>query len=183
MNVIYTTGDGIAYGAANGVLLGFEFELDSVRFVTDRSQDDVNRWKELHDKGWEAMSAAERAEWTAGMKGAYKHTDLNRVEMAVESMIARLATHGKKLPLVVKTDWVQTDRPLVSDMERYFGNVEALRVATGVTIDAPPTPTTQMLFDYKKANDLEEILQRVEFWLDRVAACQNYSGDLYLGEV
>lgn len=154
-----------------------------LNLITDRTAADVERWKALHDKGWEAMTPAERTEWTGGMKGAYKHTDMNRVESAVEELAARFRNNGVRLSLTTKTNWTRTGWPTAADMSRYFGNVEALRVATGVDVSAPSTPTTDTLFDYKKANDLEEILLAVEWWLDRVAASQNYSGDLYLGEV
>lgn len=154
-----------------------------LNLITNRTAADVARWKELHDKGWEAMTSSERAEWSAGMKGAYKHTDMNRVESAVEELVARFQKTGSSLSLTTKTNWTRTGWPTVADMERYFGNVEALRVATGVSLSVPPTPTTKALFDYNKANDLEKILLEVEWWLDRVATAQNHSGDLYLGEV
>ena len=44
--------------------------------VTDRTQADVERVRELAAKGFAAMTAAERAEWLAGMKGAYNAADL-----------------------------------------------------------------------------------------------------------
>lgn len=51
--------------------------------ITDRTQSDVTRWRTLHDRGWAGMTADERAEWSAGMKGAYNATDLNRVNDAL----------------------------------------------------------------------------------------------------
>lgn len=51
--------------------------------ITDRTQSDITRWRTLHDKGWANMTADEKAEWTAGMKGAYNATDLNRVNDAL----------------------------------------------------------------------------------------------------
>ena len=52
--------------------------------VTDRTEADVSRYSELRDKGWAEMTAAERAEWAAGMKGAYNpNSDMNRVASAM----------------------------------------------------------------------------------------------------
>ena len=154
-----------------------------LNLITNRTAADVERWKELHDKGWAAMTQAERNEWTAGMKGAYKHTDMNRVESAVVELAARFAARGTDLALTTKTDWTRTGWPTKSDMTRYYGNVEALRKATGVTLNAPATPTTSTRLDYQKANDLEKILLAIEDWLDSVEHSRHYSGELYSGEV
>lgn len=51
--------------------------------VTDRTQSDITQWRALHDRGWANMTADEKAEWSAGMKGAYNATDLNRVNEAL----------------------------------------------------------------------------------------------------
>ena len=42
-----------------------------VTLVTDRTQADVERVRELAAKGFAAMTADEQAEWLAGMKGTY----------------------------------------------------------------------------------------------------------------
>ena len=154
-----------------------------LNLITDRTAADVSRWKALHDKGWEAMTAEEQAEWLGGMKGSYNYTDMNRVESAVRELEARLARAGKVLSLNTNTSWTKTSWPTESDMNRYFGNVAKIRAAVVVNIDAPAVPTTKTLLDYKKANDLEKNLQAVDNWLNRVEASQMYLGDLYLGEV
>lgn len=151
--------------------------------ITNRTERDVARWKELHDKGWDAMTPEEQSEWLTGMRGAYKHTDMNRVESAVSILSARFAERGVNLALSVKTDWTRTDWPQKADMNRYFGNVEALRVATGVNLPVPATPTTSTRFDYAKANDLEKILKAVERWLDVAEENHYYAGEIYAGEV
>ena len=154
-----------------------------MEFITDRTAADVARWKALHDKGWAAMSPAEQTEWMAGMKGAYKHTDMNRVESAVLECVKKFEKLGTMLSLTVETGWTRTRRPTASDMERYFGNVAALRAATGVRIDAPATPTVDTVFDWQKANDLEKILEAIGIWLRASESAARYSGEIYLGEV
>lgn len=155
-----------------------------LNLITDRTNADVQRWKELHDKGWDAMTAAEQTEWMNGMKGAYKHTDLNRVESAVEELQGRLIKLGKlDTPLVVKTDWTRTGYPSVADMNRYFSNVESLKVALGVNLNVPSTPSTRERFNYDRANNLEKILVAVDAWVSGTESAINYSGEIYAGEV
>ena len=180
MAQIYTLSDGSAYSFPDGrlLLLG-----SPVALVTDRTAADVARWRALHDKGWAAMTPAERTEWSNGMKGAYNYSDMNRVESAVEYLVTLFADRGTNLTLTMKTDWTNTSYPTRTDMARYFGNVEALRNATGVALNAPPTPTVDTRFDYQKANDLEKILLAVEEWLDSVNRSRYYSGELHSGEV
>ena len=62
--------------------------------ITDRSQSDVDRALTLSAKGWAAMTAAEKEEFEAGMKGAYNATDLNRVNAAMEYLDTRLKAMG-----------------------------------------------------------------------------------------
>ena len=62
--------------------------------ITDRTQADVNRVLTLSAKGWAAMTAAEREEFEAGMKGSYNATDLNRVNAAMEYLDTRLKAMG-----------------------------------------------------------------------------------------
>lgn len=62
--------------------------------ITDRSQSDVDRALTLSAKGWAAMTAAEKEEFVAGMKGSYDATDLNRVNAAMEYLEARFKAMG-----------------------------------------------------------------------------------------
>lgn len=74
--------------------------------ITDRTQADVERVKALAAKGFAAMTAAERAEWLTGMKGAYNASDLNRVGTALNYLAGRLGpicgkiiTYGRRKPI------------------------------------------------------------------------------------
>lgn len=51
--------------------------------ITDRTAADVTRWRTLRDKGLAAMSEAEKAEWLAGMRGAFNAADRNRITEAM----------------------------------------------------------------------------------------------------
>ena len=44
-----------------------------LNLLTDRTARDVERWRLLHSKGYAALTAEEKSEWDAGMKGAYNY--------------------------------------------------------------------------------------------------------------
>lgn len=145
-----------------------------LNLITDRTQDDVDRVKKLAALGWGGMSSAQQAEWSAGMKGAYSHVDLNRVESAVAELAAAMG-----LALTTKTDWTALDVPKTADMERYLGNINALRAIVPGLPDTPDTPQSMRGLTWQMANDIEQILLDIEFALGTL----NYSGELYCGEV
>lgn len=142
--------------------------------ITDRTQADVDRVKELSAKGWAGMTAQEKVEWNAGLKGAYNYTDLNRVETAVAELAADLC-----LDLQTKTDWTAWDIPKESDMDRYLKNIKKIRSA-GVGYSTTPAPPDSMQkLDYIKANNIEKVLVDVYETKDALFRC----GELYCGEV
>lgn len=91
--------------------------------ITDRTSSDVSRWSELKSKGWSGMTESEKAEWSAGMKGAYKYTDLNRVNEAMVYLQNRLRGYGYLVDVVLPViedvepgSWVDFEQPtLTSD--------------------------------------------------------------------
>ena len=87
-----------------------------MNLITDRTAADVVRWKTLHDKGWEAMSAEEQSEWLGGMKGSYNYTDMNRVESAVKELEAR---SNIKSVLIICPKPLITEEKWSSEMKRF----------------------------------------------------------------
>ena len=155
-----------------------------MEFITNRNEADVARWKTLHDKGWAAMNESERSEWLSEMKGRYSHTDMNRVESAVQALSSRLTFWGYQHPnLSIKATWKAGDIPTKADFDRYFGNVEVLRSTIAVPLSTPLTPTTQTRFDYLKANDLEKILLDIDTATTNLQKSWYFSGDIFAGEV
>lgn len=184
MVTYYTTADGKRYTAADGTYLVLTDPLWASLLITDRTSEDVARWKELHDKGWAAMTEAERAEWLGEMKGRYNYTDMNRVENVVSSLSERFIEAGYlPMPLTVKVDWNRWSAPTKADFQRYFGNVDVLRSLVAGYSTTPATPTIQEPFDYNKANDLEKILLDLDDILTKLPESWNYCGDIYCGEV
>ena len=155
-----------------------------MKFITNRTALDVERWKILHDKGWADMTAAERTEWLGEMKGRYNYTDMNRVENTVEVLSARLRELGYKHPtLVVKTDWSRLSCPTKADMQRYFENVDELRKTSPIYKTTPVAPTVSQKLNYARANNLEKILSDIDEITTNIPKAWYYAGDIFSGEV
>lgn len=90
---------------------------------------------------------------TLATKGAYNYSDLNRVERAVAE-ISDLAGLG----LVTKTDWKMWDIPMAADMNRYLGNITAVRALLADNASIPVAPTSMSNLTYNAANNIELIL-------------------------
>lgn len=144
-------------------------------FVTDRTQANVDRCKELASIGWNRMTAAEKEEWAGtAAKGAYNYRDLNRVETAVAELAEML-----DLALHTKTDWGLWDNPTQSQMERYLGNVVSIRNACPSSIAFPTLPDRMNGLNYEMANNIEKTLVLAYRFADSVYR----SGELFAGEV
>ena len=91
---------------------------------------------------------------TLATKGAYNYSDLNRVERAVEEISDRMG-----LGLITKTDWAMWDIPKESDMQRYLGNIVAIRQRIPTSESIPLAPTSMNNLTYNEANNIELILE------------------------
>lgn len=144
--------------------------------VTDRTQADVERVNELAAKGYAGMTAAELAEWLAGMKGAYNAADLNRVGTALNYLKDRLAPLcGRDIQWTAKKDWAVTDVITASQAAVYRAQVQDIRDALTYPADAPDVPELSRL-TYTCANDIERILTLCETLIDNVIMANRYTG-------
>lgn len=147
-----------------------------VTLVTDRTQADVERVRELAAKGFAAMTAAEQAEWLAGMKGAYNASDLNRVGTALNYLAGRLSSIcGKSITWTAKTDWTVTDIPADSQAETYRRQIQDIRDALAYPAGTPDAPGLNRL-TYTGANDIERILALCEDLIVNVAKSFRHTG-------
>ena len=153
-----------------------------MNLITDRTLQDVYRWKELKTKGYANMTDAEKAEWTS-CKGAYNYTDLNRVEAAVRVIAEKLNALDIPVSVTTKSDWTNKDLPTRSDMERYLNNVHLLRSASSGLYQAPKPPSTMEKLDYIGANDIEKTLLYINNWAEGMKETQKYAGEFYGGEL
>ena len=162
-----------------------------MNMIVDRTSADVERWKELRNKGWVNMTEDERREWLgeivpiqAASKGMYTHNDLNRVERAVESIVGRFESLGYCLSSIrTKTDWTYRDAFWSADMERYYKNIILLRESLTVYRDTPNAPKVGETMTYEIANNIEKILMDIDELYVNLIKSWYYSGDVISGEV
>lgn len=153
--------------------------------ITDRTGKDVYDFMRLREKGWNKMTTAEREQWSAGMKGAYNASDLNRVYSALgylrEILISAGYLSGREF--FVKTDWAEGEVITYIDLREYLTAVEAVRNAMTQFETTPPTPANIGSLNYQDANDIEKILIDIhEIAKLMIASEYNYCGELYCGE-
>lgn len=154
--------------------------------IYDRTQEDVDRVFTLKNKilrqGLSSLTAEEKAEYMAGMKGAYNHTDMNRVGQAVAYIADRMTAIPGELaayrelkgvdyepffdvpydPSTVvvsaKTDWAMGDIPTQSQVSVYLQNLSVLRSQLTLPADTPEVPATLNSLTFETANDIERLL-------------------------
>lgn len=142
-------------------------QLDNLVF--DRTELDVAELQAVTAKLVAGTAtAAERAAFLAGMKGAYNYTDLNRVGAAVEYLTALLYSLGYNVPTLPVTDWQESDIPFTAQMAQYLSNITELR--NRLPYVAPDAPADMTGLTYQEANDIEEILYTLEDVLEAMQA-------------
>lgn len=150
--------------------------------ITDRTQSDVDRATSLNSKGFASMTAAEKTEYLAGMKGAYNATDLNRVGEACEYIADRLNNLlGFDIHITPKQDWQIADIPTTAEMDEYLDNIATLRAAYAIV--APSVPSDMEQLTFSEANDIETILIAVDEAAQRVISSFVYSGQTFSGVI
>lgn len=133
--------------------------------IYDRTAADVDAVKALRAKGLAGMSAAEIAEYLAGMKGSYNYMDLNRVGQALIYVAAELNANSFSVVVNPKTNWTITDIPTLAQMQQYLDDIAAIHDAVPMPTAAGSVPDSMAYLDYKKANDIERIL----YYADKIA--------------
>ena len=154
-----------------------------LNLITDRTQADVDRVRQLAQKGFGNMTADEKTEWLNGLKGAYNASDLNRVGAAVAYVAGRLKGYGYAVSVSPRQDWQVAYIPTPESMTAYLADVAVLRAALTVAADTPEVPEDMERLTWQEANNIEQILVDVDELLTRMAAAWFYSGEIYAGEV
>lgn len=182
MPVYYTTADGLRFSAGDNTLLILGYML-ARNLITDRTQADVDRWRELRDK-IPNLTADERTEWFGTMKGRYSFEDMNRVEGAVEYLYSEFLARGYSIEVLeTKIDWDVWSVPTKTDMARYLGNISKLRAVLPLHDSTPEVPSVNDKLDWRKANDIEQILMDIEDMMLKTDHSWIYAGEIYSGEV
>lgn len=155
-----------------------------IQLITDRTQADVDRVVTLRKKWMNGMiTAEEKNEYLAGMKGAYNATDLNRVGAAMEYIAGKLFDAGYGDGLKVKQDWKMPDVPSETNLRYYLDALNSLRAWFVTKTTTPDTPPDIDRLTYIEANNIEQILMDLDFLIMQMIQSYIYSGDVYVGEV
>lgn len=118
-------------------------------------------------------------------KGVYGYEDLNRVEAAVGEIAALFPILDIGMDLRIKTDWgipgvfSTATWPVASQMQRYLGNVAAVRSAFGIAI---PLPVSMARLTWSGANNIEKVLQAAMARASGTIESFRYSGEIHSGE-
>lgn len=149
--------------------------------ITDRTQADVDRVYQLAKLGIEGMTTAELAEYVAGLKGAYNASDLNRVQAAMEYVAERFKDSGYAAALQPMPVWTIADIPPQEQMETYLSNLALLRGMLAVVPTTPAVPEDMEGFTWQEANDIERILEDIDYLLTNAAAAFRHCGAAVCG--
>ena len=113
----------------------------------------------------------------------YNASDLNRVGEAIRYLADELFDRGYEIRVSPKTDWIEADIPLPSQMDHYLGELRKIRAVLTQPGTTPPAPPDMERLDYSEANDIESILfitDTLMRWMDSIYF---YTGELFAGEV
>ena len=125
--------------------------------ITDRTQADVDRVVELTGKFLAGtITGAEKAEYMAGMKGAYNYTDLNRVGEAVAYVASIMNQSGRSVSVTAKQNWTISDIPTIAQMTAFLNDLTLLKANTTATI--PNVPQSMDRLTFQTANQIEQLL-------------------------
>lgn len=164
--------------------------------VYDRTQADVDRVFTLKNKilteGLSSLSAEEKTEYMAGMKGAYNYGDMNRVGQTVAYIANRMTSLPGQLAayraekgvaddpiyhvpydpssvvVTAKTNWAMGDTPTQSLVKAYLNNLTVLRKQLTLPPDAPLVPSSLDNLTFSTANNIEYLLYVIDTTLTEV---------------
>lgn len=153
--------------------------------ITDRTYADYVRWRDLRNKGWENMTAAEQAEWSGDMKGAYNASDLNRVGGVLNYLRDRLTDAGYLggLEFSMREDWTVGEIPTAAEFSAYLGAVDTIHSAMSRKASTPQPPEDTGGLDFEGANDIESILIDIDELITKMRSARWFFTDLYSGEI
>lgn len=124
--------------------------------ITDRTQADVDRVVALTKKFLAGtITTAEKAEYMAGMKGAYNYTDLNRVGEAVAFVADLMNQSGHPMTVTAKQNWTVSDIPTLAQMTAFLNDLTLLKANSTATANVPQSMDR---LTYQTANQIEQLI-------------------------
>ena len=161
--------------ATDGVGLTVTYSRRVIRLITDRTQEDVDVLLALLAR--QDMTAL--AQWH---RGAYNHTDFNRVSATMEFLGEILYSYGYLNTYAPEPVRSVADIPTPSDTKAYLTNVEEMRKARPLPEASPATPADMEVFTFQEANDVEKILVQVNAILPLLEKSWLLCGEAMCGE-
>lgn len=122
--------------------------------ITDRTQNDVERAKELLGITWPEMDAEQQAEFSKGLKGCMNRSDFARIENNIQILLDVLEIDA--------TSYVEAVPEFLTEsyFENMKENVTAIRKGYCVHEDTPQVP--ELPYNtWEKYNAVEKILADV----------------------
>lgn len=165
----------ITVTAVDGVGLTVTYSRRVIRLITDRTQADVDALLTLLNR----QDLSTLAQWH---RGAYNHTDFNRVTAAMEFLGEILYSYGYLNTYVPEPVRNVYTIPAPSDTQAYLNNVEKMRVARPLPEEHPATPEDMESFTFGEANDIEKILVQVNAILPLLEKSWLLCGEAMCGE-
>lgn len=103
-------------------------------------------------------------------KGYYNALDLIRVGEAMLYAQGLLNQSGYGVSIAPKLDWTLDDIPTHAQMERYLSDIRTLRSAMDLLGSTPQAPGSASGLTWSKANDIEKIIESIEYTVEHVFA-------------
>lgn len=116
-------------------------------------------------------------------KGYYWITDLNRVGNAVKYLTGLLLSQGVNVETIHKTDWADNAIPTPQQLEQYLQDVRNLKSATDAGELMPEVPSSIDDMGVEEANNIERILELLEYYIFELLKSFFYSNEIACGEV
>lgn len=150
--------------------------------ITDRSENDLRRFRELDAKRFNDMTQAEKIEWLAGLRATYNATDLNRVGGFILDLAEKLHDiAGITVNVNPKTDWVYSDIPTLVQLDKYISDLQSLK--NSFVFNTPDIPTTASNLTINGANAIEELCVNLNAVLMRMQQSGFFCDEIYSGEI
>jgi hypothetical protein len=151
--------------------------------ITDRTQSDVDRWRELRDKGWNSMTESERNEWSESMKGAYNDSDMLRVDEAIKYITNRLNESGYNISIDPYSQWSEDEIPSSNQLSYYLSCIKSLRNILTVYQETPQVPSSMSIINYQDANDIEKILFDIDELITNMLKSFNFGWAIGIADI
>lgn len=144
--------------------------------IIDRTQADAELARRLGAIGLAAMTDEQRALYLSDqLKGAYKASDLNRVNAAMDYLVGRLKSRGINVELKQAKLWSDSDIPAPALLVEYLANVSTLRSVLPGDFPQIPADMDDGL-TIEEANNIEVVLVTIEQFITNMLATYRHCG-------